>query len=108
MPDTPLSALKRLSPQAREALRKVRIITLESAAALTDEELEGIKGFGRSSIARIRSWQQGKPEPEPAVDRTSKLWEAFRLHRASGCEPSEAMDLARIDVETFEEGIADG
>jgi hypothetical protein len=110
MPDTPLSALKNLSPRSAAALRGLGIHTLEAAASLSNEELASIPGCGPSSVKRIRDWQAGLPEASSRAvvrgpDRRD-LFDLFKMRVASGLEPEEALRMARLDLETFQEEVA--
>lgn len=119
MADTPLSALKNLSPRSQAALREAGVHTLEAAAELCDEGLLEIEGVGPSSVKRIRDWQAGLPEaasravvrvpgsPEPgAFDQQEFLAKMYGIHRAGGAETDEAMRLAKVDLERFLEEVA--
>lgn len=117
MPDTPLSALKNLSPRSTAALRERGIETLEAAAAMPDEQLLGIDGVGPSSVKRIRDWQAGLPEAASRAvvrvpgspddfDEMEFLAKMYGIHRAGGAETDEAMRLAKVDLERFLEEVA--
>ena len=118
MPDTPLGALKNLSPRSKSALAEKGILTLEAAAALTDEALLAIEGCGPSSVKRIRDWAAGLPEadsrpvirePAPQADRRAlREFELYKVRIASGHDPDEALRLAKLDADVFEEGASDG
>lgn len=81
--DTPLDALTKLSPRAKAGLRESGCMTLEAAAALTDEQLLTIHGVAAASVQRIRAWQAGEPEAESVTapdrqDRQARIWDAYR------------------------------
>lgn len=54
---TPIDNMRAMSPQARAALKRRGLKTLEEVAELTDQELLGIKGFKTASLDKLRAWQ---------------------------------------------------
>jgi len=99
---TPIDVLKNLSFKAKNALRNAGIGTLEEATSLTDAELLGLEGMGKASIARLRDWQEDRPEkPVDKGEREALRREIYRDALAGDKTPDEALRLADLAVETY-------
>lgn len=100
---TPIDFLKNLSFKAKNALRAAGIGTLEEACALTDVELLGLEGMGKASVARLRDWQEDKPEkPVDKGERASLRQKVYVDALVSrDMTPDEALKFADLAVEVY-------
>lgn len=104
---TPVDRLASMSPQARWALRKAGIATLEGAAARPDEELLAIPGFGESSLVRLREWERDPSALPPPAGRFLSETREDRVHalyvalRANGQPAEKARELAVAEVDAL-------
>ena len=104
---TPVDRFLAMSPQARWALKKAMIFTLEAAAARSDEELLAIVGFGESSLVKLRAWQEDPSviqagvratAPDPREDRIFGLYACLR---GAGHTKEKARELAVAEVDAL-------
>lgn len=99
---TPIDALPEMSIQARTTLSNAGIRTLEQAAELSDADLLALKGFGPSSLQRLRLWAAGEAQPATLDrERESKVFSLYNTLRARGVAPDDAMRSALDEVATF-------
>lgn len=111
---TPLDTLKKLSPRAVVGLRAAGINTLEAAAAMTDDELLGVKGVAVASIQRIRAWAADPTAPEADSagpgdrERQDRIWELYRAMVAQGAGTESAWNRAQAGVAEFYRRQAEG
>lgn len=104
---TPVDRFLAMSPQARWALKKAMIFTLEAAAARSDDELLAIVGFGESSLVKLRAWQEDPSViqagvraqvPDPREDRIFGLYACLR---GAGHTKEKARELAVAEVDAL-------
>lgn len=104
---TPVDRFLAMSPQARWALKKAMIFTLEAAAARSDEDLLAIVGFGESSLVKLREWQEDPSviqagvraqAPDPREDRIFWLYACLR---GAGHTKEKARELAVAEVDAL-------
>lgn len=96
---TPIDSLRTMSVQARAALKREGMTSLEQAAAQEDDTLLLIPGFGRSSLSLLRTWQK---DPQAAMIRsTGSSPLADHLRKV-------ADEVGRIETEAARAGISPG
>jgi hypothetical protein len=105
---TPVDAFVRMSPQARWALKKAGIYTLEDAARWPDASLLGIPGFGESSLVKLRQWEQDPSVIQAPAGRASaadpredRIYAAYFALRAAGHGTEKARELAVAEVDSL-------
>lgn len=104
---TPVDRFLAMSPQARWALKKASIFTLEAAAARSDEELLAIVGFGESSLVKLRAWQEDPSVIQagvraPAADpREDRIFGLYACLRGAGHTKEKARELAAAEVDAL-------
>lgn len=54
---TPVTQVEGLPPKAITALQEARILTVEQLSEWTDEELLALKGIGKKSLEKLRSFK---------------------------------------------------
>jgi hypothetical protein len=103
---TPVDFLKNLSFKAKNALRAAGITTLEEACGLTDTELLALEGMGKASVARLRDWEEDKPEkPVDKGERAALRRDLYRDALVSrDMTPEEARKFADLAVEVYFDG----
>ncbi len=55
---TPVTQVEGLPPKAITALQEARILTVEQLSEWTDEELLALKGIGKKSLEKLRSFKR--------------------------------------------------
>lgn len=120
--ETPIGKLKGLSINARGALLRAGIETIEKAQKLSDDELLSLPGLKASSLNRIRRWpeilppatrlgdtyvMQAQSSPPPAAEtndreREERFW-LYAQELAKGADPEQAKQEARRLHDLFAE-----
>jgi hypothetical protein len=99
---TPIDSLREMSPNARHALRKAGLESLEQAAAMADADLLALKGFAGDSLQRLRLWQAGEPQPATLDrEREGRVFDLYNTLRGKGAAPADAIRSAIDEVKEF-------